>query len=82
MAAEAIASAAGIYSRARLAGYTSNLSRRFDSSRLSRVLSDTIPYGLSCLIARKMLETPWFVRHFVLDRWFLHAQQPALVQSA
>ena len=81
MAAETIASAAGCYSRNRLAPYTTNLARRFDSSPLSRVLSDTIPHSLSSLIARKMLETPWFVRHFVIDRWFLHAQQPALVQS-
>jgi hypothetical protein len=25
------------------------------------------------------MSVPWFARHVVIDRWFLHAQQPALV---
>ena len=28
--------------------------------------------------ARRLLSTPWFVRHVVLSRWFLHQEQPAL----
>jgi hypothetical protein len=24
------------------------------------------------------MATPWFARHVVIDRWFLHAEQPAL----
>jgi hypothetical protein len=32
-------------------------------------------------LARPFLGSPWFVRHVVLNRWFLHAQQPALALS-
>jgi hypothetical protein len=28
------------------------------------------------------MSVPWFARHVVIDRWFLHAQQPALVPGA
>jgi len=80
MAAATILQAAGTYTRNRLEPYTAELEQRFGSSRLSRLLSDTIPHALSMAIARKLLERPWFVRHLVIDRWFLHAQQPALAQ--
>jgi hypothetical protein len=29
-------------------------------------------------MARRLLAAPAFVRHVVLDRWFLHRHQPAL----
>jgi flavin-dependent dehydrogenase len=82
MAAAAITQAAGTYTRNRLEPYTAGLEKRFGSSRLSRLLSDAMPRGVSMTIARKLLESPWFVRHLVIDRWFLHAQQPALAQQA
>jgi len=82
MAAATILQAAGTYTRNRLEPYTADLEQRFGSSHLSRLLSDTIPRGVSTAIARKLLESPWFVRHLVIDRWFLHAQQPALAQRA
>jgi geranylgeranyl reductase family protein len=33
---------------------------------------------LAHLLARSLLGMPWFVRNVVIDRWFLHAAQPAL----
>lgn len=81
MAAATIVRAAGTYTRDRLQPYTADLENRFGSSRLSRLLSEFIPQGVSIGIARRMLESPWFVRHLVIDRWFLHAQQPALAQQ-
>ncbi len=82
MAAATIARAGGTYTRDRLQPYTADLERRFGSSRLSRLLAGFIPQGVSAGMARKLLESPWFVRHLVIDRWFLHAQQPALAQQA
>ncbi len=32
-------------------------------------------------LALRLLDRPWFVRHVLLDRWFLHAQEPALALS-
>jgi hypothetical protein len=29
-------------------------------------------------VGRQLLGVPWFVRHVVLDRWFLHASDSAL----
>jgi len=29
-------------------------------------------------VARRLLATHWFTRHVVINRWFLHANQPAL----
>ena len=81
MAAATIVRAQGNYTRSRLETYTAGLDRRFGSSHLSRLLSEVIPNGLSMTVARKLLNSPWFVRHLVIDRWFLHAQQPALLQS-
>jgi flavin-dependent dehydrogenase len=81
MAATTIVRAAGSYTRSRLEPYTADLWRRFGSSRLSRLLSDAVPQGISVALARTLLDSPWFVRHLVIDRWFLHAQQPALVHS-
>ena len=78
MAATTIVRAAGTYTRSRLEPYGDDLGRRFGSSRLSRLLSEVIPCGVSMAIARKLLESPWLVRHLVIDRWFLHAQEPAL----
>jgi flavin-dependent dehydrogenase len=82
MAASTIVRAAGTYTRHRLEPYAAALSERFGSSQVSRLLSDVIPHGVSIAIARRLLNSPWFVRHLVIDRWFLHAQQPALVQQA
>jgi flavin-dependent dehydrogenase len=81
MAAATIVRADGSYTRHRLGPYTADLETRFGSSRLSRLLADAIPPGVSLAIARKLLASPWFVRHLVIDRWFLHAQQPALSQA-
>jgi flavin-dependent dehydrogenase len=81
MAATTIVHASGRYTRSRLEAYAADLTKRFGSSRLSRLFAEVIPDRVSGALAHKLLESPWFVRHLVLDRWFLHAQQPALVQS-
>jgi flavin-dependent dehydrogenase len=81
MAARTILGAEGAYSRERLEPYEADLTKRFGESKLARMMTHVIPGGLSMAIARRMLGSPWLVRHLVIDRWFLHAQQPALIQS-
>jgi geranylgeranyl reductase family protein len=80
MAAETICRAAGCYKQASLETYQGDLSNRFGSSHISRLATSAIPGDLAVALARRLLERKWFVRHFVLNRWFLHAQQPALLQ--
>jgi flavin-dependent dehydrogenase len=80
MAAATIRRSAGCYKRASLEPYVAQLSKRFGSSRLSRLLTKSVPGDVAGALARRLLDRRWFVRHFVIDRWFLHAQQPALLQ--
>lgn len=79
MAADAILRAAGAYSRDRFEPYAADLTKRFGESKLAGMVTDMIPARWSMAIARRMLDSPWFVRHLVINRWFLHARQPALL---
>ena len=45
-------------------------------------VSGVVPDSLGTLVARRLIEVPAFVRHVVLDRWFLHANEPALGPAA
>ncbi len=69
-AAKAIRSARRNYEREKLTSYTEYLNANPPAwaARAGRLL----PSGLSALAARVLLRQPWFVRHVVLDGWFLH----------
>ena len=45
---------------------------------LSRVIPTVLSTRASTALAPWLLDNAWFVRHVVLDRWFLHAREPAL----
>jgi geranylgeranyl reductase family protein len=80
LAAQTIAQAQGDYSRESLGAYRSLLARRFGTSGqdwASRV-GQHLPSAWIGALGRRLLETRWFVRDVVIDRWFLHAQDPAL----
>lgn len=81
MAASTILKAEGRFSQDRLEPYVSDLRRRFGGSKIAGVLSRVVPSGLSAALARKLLDSPWFVRHVVLQQWFLHANEPALQRA-
>ena len=80
MAAQAIASAQGLYTPERLERYREQLTQRFGEPgtdwavRLARHL----PTPVIASLARPLLATNWFTRDVVLDRWFLHRHEPAL----
>jgi flavin-dependent dehydrogenase len=76
MAAAAIARARGSYSRDRLAEYQQQLGARFGSS--TRPRSPILPAGVTATLAVVLMRIPSFVRHVVLDRWFLRSSEPAL----
>jgi flavin-dependent dehydrogenase len=81
LAASTIANANGCYTADRLESYENHLQRRFGVSPLARLLTHAVPTGVAAALALRLLDRPWFVRHMVLDRWFLHAQEPALTLS-
>jgi flavin-dependent dehydrogenase len=77
LAAAAIIAARGRYGRDALAGYEARLRSRFGTRRLPPAASAAIA-PIAGPLGRWLLRSPAFVRHIVVDRWFLHAHEPAL----
>ena len=78
LAASTLIEANGRYTRDRLEVYQQRCRARFDPGLLSRSLSRAVPPALAAKAATWLIDMPWFVRHVVLNRWFLHALDPAL----
>jgi len=78
MAARTLLDAQGDFSRKRLEPYRQNLLARFTPStngRLNRMV-DHAPGWMKGLLARDMLSSIRFSRRVVLNRWFLHLEEP------
>jgi flavin-dependent dehydrogenase len=82
MAASTIVNAAGRYTRDRLEPCALHLRKRFGVSGFARLLAQVVPKNVAVGLAPRLLEAPWFVRHVLLHRWFLHAHEPGLVGVA
>lgn len=65
------------YRRERLSRYEAALRSRFGERGEAPALA-MLPAKLRLGLARALMQTHWFARNVVLDRWFLHAQLPAL----
>jgi geranylgeranyl reductase family protein len=79
MAAEVVLEAAGDYQALCLAPYVDRLTERFGGKGAQQDVAPWLPQPLRQSLAAKLLATGWFARHVVIDRWFLHAQQSAVV---
>jgi flavin-dependent dehydrogenase len=80
LAAQVISAAKGDYSRETLGAYQRLLARRFGTSGkdwASRIGGHLPPAWIGAL-GRRLLGARWFVRDVVIDRWFLHANEPVL----
>jgi menaquinone-9 beta-reductase len=80
LAAKAISQAQGNFSSESLHAYDGMLAQRFGASGkdwASR-MGELLPSSWIGALGRRLLETRWFVRDVVLERWFLHANEPAL----
>lgn len=69
IAAGVIAAAHNDFSAANLARYETEIEQRF-GKREAR--PDILPESLTIMAARFLMQTQWFTRNFMLDRWFLH----------
>ena len=78
MAAAVALQADGDYSAGQLEPYADRLRARFGPGSVATALSRAVPDGFGAAVGRRLLSAPAFVRHVVLDRWFLHRHQPAL----
>jgi geranylgeranyl reductase family protein len=80
LAASAIVAADGRYDRERIAPYEWRLAERFG---ITAAPNDTATPRVSSTFAVSafpwLLGIPTFVRRVLLDRWFLHAHEPALL---
>jgi flavin-dependent dehydrogenase len=81
LAAAAIVGAKSRYRREDLAGYGEKLRARFGMSAVARMLSNAIPHTVSSALAPSLFASPWFVRHVLLDRWFLHVHERSLAAA-
>jgi flavin-dependent dehydrogenase len=77
MAAEVVHAASGNYSRGNLGPYVARLRERFGNKPSHGADNYPTP-GWKRFLARKLIVWPWFARHIVIDRWFLHRQQAPL----
>ncbi len=81
MAAETVREAKGDYAAARLAPYASRLARRFGRRNPGAQAAAWLPPRLKQGLAARLLASPWFARNFVVERWFLHSGQAALLPA-
>jgi flavin-dependent dehydrogenase len=79
IAASTVVHASGRYTRDRLEPYERRLEERFGVDSLASVLSSAVHAMTPTALASRLLGTPWFVRHVLLDRWFLRTQEPPIV---
>jgi flavin-dependent dehydrogenase len=74
LAAEAVLAAGGRYDRDRLGAYAKAL----ESRRGRRGSRHTLPPALAGWLSAPVLASPWFARHVLLDRLFLHVRERPL----
>jgi flavin-dependent dehydrogenase len=79
--ASVILDARGRYTRQRLEEYGRLITKRFGPQPFTGSLLRLLPPRLSAALAGPLLGMPSFVRHVVLDRWFLHSHETALAAA-
>ncbi|MBU1193141.1 MAG: NAD(P)/FAD-dependent oxidoreductase [Gammaproteobacteria bacterium] len=77
LAAATILQADCRYSHANLEAYINRLTTRF-GARDARDWLELMPSSINSRLAVKLLSQHWFVKHQVLDRWFLRTHEPPL----
>jgi menaquinone-9 beta-reductase len=80
LAAHTILAAQGSYSPEQLDPYRESLAGRFGGSGKDWAsnLGRQLPSSWIGALGRRLLGARWFVRDVVIQRWFLHANEPAL----
>jgi len=77
LAAQVIKQAHGDFSAARLGHYRELLMARL-GKRDGKEIGDFLPAWFKQSLAGLLLSTRWFVKNYVVERWFLHNQQAPL----
>lgn len=77
MAAEVILGAGGDYAYDRLAPYRQRIEARFGARELSP-LERLVPEWVKQAVGRRLIANRWFSRNVLVEKWFLHSDQPPL----
>lgn len=72
LAAAVIRSAGGDYGSARLGSYRDLMEERFGSRQPKPGLLERLPLGIKRKFAIPLMQTKWFMRKVLVERWFLH----------
>ena len=80
LAARVIAAAGGDYRRSRLAPYAEAITAALGPRQRSAGFH-LVPGAICRLLGGKLLESRWFVRRVVLDRWFLHGDLDRIIPA-
>jgi flavin-dependent dehydrogenase len=80
LAASAIAEAVARDAPDRLESYEPRLRERFGLERRPRGFAGAMS-SLAPAVLPWLLDSRWFVRNLVLNRWFLHAYEPAMTRA-
>jgi geranylgeranyl reductase family protein len=72
MAAETILEAAGDYRLERLEPYRHRTEEKIAWAKHARGLRALLPWSIEHSLGRRLMSVPWFARHVVLEKWFLH----------
>ena len=78
LAAPIIVEAQGDYRRENLDRYAELLVQRFGKRQPQQGLVERLPMGLKRWLAGPLFQIPWFVRKILIERWFLHRNDPPL----
>ncbi len=78
LAAQVIKTCGGDFQQTRLQPYYVKLVARFGERQPKAGLLERLPLGLKQALAGQLMQSRWFTRHIVMDRWFLHSQQAPL----
>ena len=78
LAAQVIRTCDGDFQQTRLQPYYVKLVARFGERQPKAGLLERLPLGVKQALAGQLMQTRWFTRHIVMDRWFLHSQQAPL----
>ena len=82
LAAQVIRNCHEDFSQTNLRPYYEQLVTRFGKRQPKPGLMERLPLGFKQILAGQLMQTHWFMRHIVMDRWFLHRQQASLPNQA
>jgi flavin-dependent dehydrogenase len=78
LAGRVIEAAKGDYSQAKLADYEALMKARFGERQPGPSVMERLPSALKLAFAAPLMQSQWFLRKVLVERWFLHRHLPPL----